>query len=65
MMKLRTNLGLLAWIPDILVAPLEVYMQPAGLGSDQELDNHKEFAEIQFSKFSLSQTNSLKGPPLL
>ena len=46
MMKLRTNLGLLAWIPDILVALLEVYMQPAGLGSDQELDNHWGFAGI-------------------
>ena len=34
-MNLRTNLGLLEWILDILVALLEVYMQPAGLRNDQ------------------------------
>ena len=43
MMKLRTNSGLLSWFPDILVAVPEVYMQLAGLESDQELGNHREF----------------------
>ena len=46
MMKLRTNSALLECFLDILVAVLEVYTQPAGLGSDQELDNHREFAGI-------------------
>ena len=64
MMKLRTNLGLLAWFPGILVAVLEVYMELAGLGVIRSLTIIGGFQEL-FSKFSLSQTNFLKEPPLL
>ena len=44
-MKLRRNLGLLAWIPDVLVAVLEVCMHLTGLESDEELDNQRKFSE--------------------
>ena len=50
MVKLRTNLGLLAWIPDVLVAVLEVYMELAGLGVIRSLEIKGTLQDIGFQK---------------